>query len=225
MCVDWRTLRAQCLGVTILAAMVLMVGVGVSSPSNASVVQGDDWELEFEPGPLRLYIDPVDRKTYWYFIYTVANRTDRDRMWAPRLEIFTDEGKIHRSGRNVPSRVSSQLRKLQGDPLLEDQNRIIGELLVGRENARSGLAVWPAQDLDVTELTLFVAGLSSDALIIQHPITGQDVRLQKTLRREYLVPGNPLERGSKPLMLEPRKNRRGPECEHEYSKGGCWIYR
>jgi len=205
--------------------MALMLSVATTSPTNASVVQGDDWELDFQPGPLRLYIDPNDGNTYWYFTYTVANRTDRDRMWAPRIEIFTDGGKILRSGRNVPSRVSAQLRKLLGDPLLEDQNRIIGELLVGRENARSGLAVWPAQDLDVTELTLFVAGLSSDAMVIKHPITGQDVRLQKTLRREYLVPGNPLERGSTPLRLEPRKNRRGPECEDEYPKGGCWIYR
>ena len=225
MCVDWRTLRARTLGAAILAGMALMLSVATTSPTNASVVQGDDWELDFQPGPLRLYIDPNDGNTYWYFTYTVANRTDRDRMWAPRIEIFTDGGKILRSGRNVPSRVSAQLRKLLGDPLLEDQNRIIGELLVGRENARSGLAVWPAQDLDVTELTLFVAGLSSDAMVIKHPITGQDVRLQKTLRREYLVPGNPLERGSTPLRLEPRKNRRGPECEDEYPKGGCWIYR
>ena len=121
--------------------------------------------------------------------------------------------------------MSRQIRKLLGDPLLEDQNRIIGELLVGRENARSGLAVWPANDLNVTEITLFIAGLSSDAKIVDHPITKEPVRLQRTLRREYLVPGNPLDRGSQPLRLEPRKNRRGPECDDEYPKGGCWIYR
>ena len=228
MALYWRKKRARVAGAVALACLALAVTAVLESTNHAvasPVASGDDWELDFQPGPFRLYVDPNDGQTYWYFTYTVANRTDRDRMWAPRLEVFTDGGKILRSGRNVPSRVSRQMRKLLGDPLLEDQNRIIGELLVGRENARSGLAVWPANDLNVTEISLFVAGLSSDYKIVDHPITKEQVRLQRTLRREYLVPGDPLERGSTPLRLEPRKNRRGPECEDEYPKGGCWIYR
>lgn len=212
-------LAALCLGIACL-------GIANAEPlATASAWAGDDWELDFEPGPFRLYVDPANGESYWYFIYTVANRTDRDRMFAPKLELFSDNGSIHRAGHKVPSRVNKQIRQLLADPLLEDQNRIIGELLVGRENARSGLAVWPVTDISVTELTLFIAGLSSDALVIVHPLTKEPIRLQRTLRREYLVPGNPAERGSEPIRLEPRKNRRGPECEDEFLKGGCWIYR
>jgi hypothetical protein len=220
--------------IRLLCAVLLGIGslIGLSNSVKAispmapsACTAGDDWELEFKPGPLRLYVDPVSGNSYWYFTYTVANYTDRDRMFAPKLELFTDEGEIIRSGRNVPSRINKQLRDYLANPLLEDQNRIIGELLVGRENARTGLAVWPINDLNVTQLTLFVAGLSSDAMVIVHPLTKKPVRLQRTLRREYLVPGNPSDRGSAPLPLEPRKNRRGPECENEFPQGGCWIYR
>ena len=129
----------------------------------------------------------------------------------------------------MPSRVVGQIRKLLGNDLLEDQNRIIGDLRVGRENARSGIAVWPAEDQDVTELTLFFGGLSSDQKLVTHPETGESVRLYRTLRREYVVPGDPVTRGSTPLGLHPKANRRGPECEFEFQiqgkPAGCWIYR
>ena len=109
MALYWRKKRARVAGAVALACLALAVTAVLESTNHAvasPVASGDDWELDFQPGPLRLYVDPNDGQTYWYFIYTVANRTDRDRMWAPRLEVFTDGGKILRSGRNVPSRVS-----------------------------------------------------------------------------------------------------------------------
>lgn len=213
-----------------LCAAVLGFGclIGLTRHVSATVpvtAMGDDWELEFKPGPMRLYYDSISDESFWYFTYTVANRSQRDRMFAPKLELFTDDGEILRSGRGVPSRINRQLREMLADPLLEDQNRIIGELLVGRENARSGLAVWPDNTPNVTELTLFVAGLSSDSETIEHPVTKEPIRLQRTLRREYIVAGNPSGRGSLPVPLEPRKNRHGPECQNEFQLGGCWIYR
>ena len=199
-----------------------------AAPGVASV-SGQDWELGLTPGDLRLYVDPVDGRRYWYFTYTVTNLTERDLVFAPRIELFMDSGRILRSGRGVPSRTVGQLRKLLGNPLLEDQNRIIGDLRVGKENARTGIAVWPAENLDVTELTLFFQGLSSDRKVVQHPESGDPVSLYRTLRREYTVPGDPEKRGSEALPLDSRKNRRGPACELEFQVGGksagCWIYR
>lgn len=219
----FAVLMVCALAVLLTAPVFDSTATGAANP--APIAAGDDWELEFTPGPLRIYLDAKDGEAYWYFTYTVANRTTRDRMWAPRMELFTDDGKIMSSGRDVPTRVKLDIKKFLGDPLLEDQNRIIGELLVGRENARNGLAVWPAKNLDTTEITLFVGGLSSDFEMVKNPKTKKDVRLQKTLRREYMVPGNPLQRGSDPLILIPRKNRRGPGCSTEFPKGGCWIFR
>lgn len=212
------------------AAPAAAPGAAVPTPAAASQFGGQlDWEIDFKPGDLRLYVDPADGRYYWYFTYTVTNRTERDIVFAPRIELFFDSGEILRSGRGVSTRVVDQLKRLLGDPLLEDQNRIIGDLRVGRENARTGIAVWPAEDQEVTEITLFFQGLSSDRVDVAHPVTGKKVPLYRTLRREYIVPGDPEARGSTPLALAERSNRRGPDCESEFQvagrPAGCWIYR
>ena len=225
-------LETRFLGAAVAAIIAILTAVPTavearSTASPAGLVAG--WEIDFTPGDLRLYVDPTDGRYYWYFTYTVTNRGASDLVFAPKIELFLDSGEVMRSGRGVPTRVVEQVRRLLGDPLLEDQNRIIGDLRVGRENARSGIAMWPAEDQDVTELTLFFQGLSSDRKVVKNPQTGKDVSLYRTRRREYLVPGNPEDRGSRPLDLHPRTNRRGPECEMEFQVGGksagCWIYR
>ena len=149
--------RACALLIATAAAVATgMTAASASSPAPAPApAMSLDWQLDFAPGDLRLYADPVDGRRYWYFTYTVTNQTERDLVFAPRIELFMDSGEVLRSGRGVPSRVIGQLKKLLGNPLLEDQNRIIGDLRVGKENARTGIAVWPAEDQDITELTLF----------------------------------------------------------------------
>ena len=225
--------QTRILGTLMVAMLFALVGLAIPTPSSAMAAptasSSRDWEIDFVPGDLRLYVDPTDARPYWYFTYTVTNLTDRDLVFAPRIELFLDSGEILRSGREVPTRVVDQLKLLLRNTLLEDQNRIIGDLRVGRENARTGIAVWPADDLDVTELTLFFQGLSSDRQDVINPETGEKVALYRTLRREYLVPGEPKARGSTALPLHERGNRRGPDCELEFQIGGkpagCWIYR
>lgn len=159
------------------------------------------WELNFESGPLRLYIDPVEGNAYWYFTYTVTNRTGKDQLWAPKMVLYTDAGEIMESGRDVPVRVTEDLLELLGNELLEDQNTVIGEILQGRENAKEGLVIWPAKTTKVTELSLFISGISGETARVKNPITAEEVTLRKTLQRDYLIPGDPLARGSEPLEL------------------------
>jgi hypothetical protein len=159
------------------------------------------WELEFVPGPLRLYVDELDGRAYWYFTYMVINRTGRDRVWAPELTLFTDRGEIMKSGRDVPSDVTDRMMGLMDNELLESQNQIIGDLLQGEENAREGLAIWPARQLETNEISLFVRGISGESVRVAHPISGDQVTVYKTLQRDYLVPGDATARGSRPAML------------------------
>lgn len=148
------------------------------------------WELEFKPGDLRLYVDPQSGQPYWYFTYIVTNRTGDDQVWAPSFTLFTDAGQILPSGRDVPTRVTENLLELLDNEFLESQNQIIGEIFQGRENAREGLLLWPARELDVTEVKLFIAGLSGETAEVRDPITGDRVILRKTLQRNYVMPGN-----------------------------------
>ena len=66
----------------VLAALLSISTIAMtafSTPvSPAAVAAGPDWEIDFTPGPLRLYVDPIDGRYYWYFTYTVTNLGERD---------------------------------------------------------------------------------------------------------------------------------------------------
>ncbi len=184
----------------IAAGVVLSAAASVLGyPKPAAVAQR--WELQFEPGPLRLVVDEPTSTSYWYFTYTVTNRTGREQVWAPSFTLFTDAGEILTSGRRVPGRVMADIMELLGNDLLESQNQIIGEIFHGREHAKEGLVVWPAVNLEVNELSMFVAGLSGEKTVVRHPITDTEILLSKTLQRDYLIRGNAPARGSKPIEL------------------------
>ncbi|MFO0875390.1 MAG: hypothetical protein U0575_15675 [Phycisphaerales bacterium] len=177
-----------------LAAVAGTAPVAVAAPAAQSAFSR--WTLDFKPGDLRLYVDPTTKKAYWYMTYRVVNRTGDDRMWAPRFDLLSDDGQIQRSGRDVPSSVSRDLLKLLGNSLLEDQNQVIGQLLQGIEHAKDGLVVWPATSPNVTELSVFVSGLSGETQPVKNPVTGETVVLSKTLCRDYATHGNaPLQPG------------------------------
>lgn len=159
------------------------------------------WELEFEPGPLRLYQDGGGAGAFWYFTYEVTNRTGDDQLWAPKFVIFTDTGEIIESGRDVPSRITQDILSMLGNELLEDQNDAIGDILQGRENAREGLVIWPVNNLAVNQISMFIAGISGETARVKNPANGDEIILRKTLQRDYLVPGNAADRGSKPVEL------------------------
>jgi hypothetical protein len=159
------------------------------------------WELNFEAGPLRLYTDAAEGNSYWYFTYSVTNRTSKDQLWAPKMVLYTDAGEIMESGRDVPTRITEDLLDLLGNEFLEDQNTVLGEILQGRENAKEGLVIWPAKNTKVTELSLFISGISGETARVKNPVTGDEVTLRKTLQRDYLIPGDPRARGSEPLEL------------------------
>ena len=159
------------------------------------------WELQFEPGELRLYQDKQTGGHYWFFTYTVTNRTGKDQLWAPKLTLFTDGGEILEAGRDVPTRITEEMLDLLGNELLQDQNEVLGEIFQGRENAKEGLVIWPARNLKVNQASLFIAGISGETARVKNPVSGEEVILRKTLQRDYLVPGSAAARGTKPVEM------------------------
>ena len=189
-----RRAALACLAVLTLTAAVW------AYPKPASVPYR--WELDFEPGELRLWVDSAgEAAAYWYFTYKVTNRTGRDRVWAPSFTVFTDGGEIMQSGRAVSARVADDIRDLLGNTFLETQNEVIGDIFHGREHAKEGLVIWPARNTDVNEISLFIAGISGETARVTNPITNEQVLLRKTLHRDYLIRGDALARGSKPAEL------------------------
>jgi hypothetical protein len=120
--------------------------------------------------------------------------------------LFTDQGDILTAGENVSTRIEEDIRNLIGNDQLETLNEIIGDVHQGFEHARDGLIVWRAASLEVTEASMFIGGLSGETARVTHPVTGEGVILRKTLQRDYLIPGDPIARGS-----EARRDGRSEE--------------
>lgn len=222
-----RRFSAACTLLPILAALFLLPAAPAQAEpaSPAPTAAGVDWTVQFRPGPLRVYADPINGRLYWYFTYRVTNTTGQDRMFAPRAELFTDKGEIIRSGRGVPSEVTRRLRGLLDNPLLEDENQILGDLRQGKENARDGLVIWPVTDLDCNGLTIFVTGLSNAIERVPHPVSGDEVVLRKTLRIDYRIAGNLDERGSEEVGTVPPADTDRALQLHERVPNALWIWR
>lgn len=148
-------------------------------------------DLDFTPSELRLWKDPETGGHFWYFTYELVNNTGSDQRFAPRIELLTDEGRVVKQGDGVPSRVTRDIKTYLKNPLLEDQFEILGTVLQGEPHAKSGIVVFKADDLEPTELAVMVQGLSRATEKRPNPKTGESVTLRKTVRIDYLVPGDP----------------------------------
>ena len=198
--------------VIVCAALALSaVAVGLLAPSAAAQDSSDSVqltnpkkELMFTASELRLFKDPDSGKHYWYMTYEVVNKTGAEIRFSPRIELVVDDGVVLGQGEGVSSGVIQKLKKHLGDALLEDHFEILGEVLPGKENAKSGLVVFRADSLEPTELFVMVHGLSKETKKEPHPKTGEPVVLRKTAEISYLVPVNPKPRGSTtyPIMSQ-----------------------
>ena len=64
---------------------------------------------------------------------------------------------------------------------------------------------WPADNLKVNELSLFIAGISGETARVRNPITKEEVILRKTLQRDYLIPGAAMARRFEPIGFEDQR--------------------
>jgi hypothetical protein len=148
-------------------------------------------------------------QAYFYMTYKVTNATGGDLLLAPAMELATENGEVLRSGREVPAAVTREILSRLSNPFLQDQNGIVGVILQGEDNAREGLAIWPAKDLSVDEITIYAAGLSGETAPVdfKDAKTGEQGRvlLRKTLMLRYRSPGELQVRSSEPLELAERR--------------------
>lgn len=168
------------------------------------------WQLDIRPGPLRAAVIATPEtgpRAYAYFTYLVMNPTREDVFFAPAFELASDDGELIRSGRDVPRDVVNTLLQRLGNPLLEDEVRVIRMLGQGEENAREGLVIWPLDSVKVDELTIFASGFSGETRTVRRPDTGEEVTLRKTLMLRHATPGyvptdnTPLDRAERRWIL------------------------
>ncbi len=219
---------ASLLTATVVYTPMLTESAAAQSAGSSRIgrlARGTEWELDFRPGALRLFTDATDGKAYWYFVYKVVNRSGRERMWAPRFELFTDKGAIQTSGKEIPSRVTASIMSMLGNPLLQNQNQAIGEILVGEENAKEGVIIWAAEDTAITEFTVFVTGISGKVRKVPDPKSGEPRVERWTVRFNYLVPGNARDRGSVPVLPAATDEDVKDGADRRATDFGVWLWR
>lgn len=156
------------------------------------------WELSFKHGtPERVVVKTADdsaARAYWYMTYRVTNKTDRERTFIPVFEMMTKDGKVIRSDRGIALDVFQEIKKREKNQFMAPDAKIGGELRVGEEEAKHGVAIWPEPMAEMGTFSIFVGGLSGELATVKGA-DGKDVMLWKSLQINYLVRGDEIRPG------------------------------
>jgi hypothetical protein len=129
------------------------------------------WELKFKHGtPARISVDVTDSttpKAYWYMTYTVTNEGDKEQKFYPQITLLTADGKTHTSDAKVPDKVFQAIKDSTRNKYLEPYTSIDGPIRLGPAEARDGVAVWEETTPRMGHFSIFVTGLSGEAVIMK----------------------------------------------------------
>jgi len=142
-----------------------------SQPTPAMVSRA--WTLNFKfQDPQRLsVVEPGQAKpvVYWYMLYTVENTTDREVQFYPEFELVTDTLRVVQSGRDVSPAAYQAVVDRANNPALLPPEKILGRLLVGKDRAKHGVAIWKDFDPQAKGFTVYVGGLSGEQTRWKNP--------------------------------------------------------
>jgi hypothetical protein len=173
------------------------------------------WELDFQHGtPNRITVKTPGAdapKAFWYMTFTVANLTQDEQPFLPVIELLDDKGNLHRSDNNIPKEVFEAIKQREGKKLMDPLAKVSGRLLVGADQAKDSVAIWPEPVERMGSFTIFVGGLSGEAVWYKDgketpakdikwfekdaPKPGEAVILRKTLEIDCQVPGDEFYQG------------------------------
>ena len=174
------------------------------------------WQLKFDHGvPRRVVVDipgqPVP-VAYWYMTYTVTNNTDQERTFLPVFEMMTKDGNVIRSDKDIPKVVFDAIKKREKKPLLEPWTKVGGELLLGEDQAKDGVAIWQEPTPRMGKFTIFVSGLSGehvemkdDSGKVMKDKDGNPIILRKTLALQYHIRGDEVYPGEDEVDPQPEQ--------------------
>jgi hypothetical protein len=193
------TLRVPCVVVAVLGLASLLQADGHPRPSPYPIA----WELDFRhETPRRIVLEVREGESpqaFWYLPYMVTNNTDRERMFLPVFEMLTDDGRVIRSDRNIPPIVFRAIRQRERRQFLEAPLEVYGELRIGDDQARESVAIWPEPPGGMREFTIFITGLSGEAMRVPGP-DDEDVILRKSRQLDYRLRGAVVRPGARDVI-------------------------
>lgn len=184
--------------------VVLISGICCwAAPEPAVVQTGDDWTVDVSFERLQPIVvksaGQEKEKVFWYTILTVTNKTGRDVGFYPKCDLVTDTLQVVEAGKKVEAEVFAQIKKRHegGYKFLELLEKTSHKILQGTDHTKDIAIIWPDFDGRAKNVKLFIAGLSNETAVINHPTAkGTDgkpvkVYLRKTLQLSYDIAGDP----------------------------------
>lgn len=181
---------------------ILFSGICLAAPKPEIVQDFSDWTLDvqFEHPQQVMMKLPGKRapQRFWYMIITLTNKTKDDVEFYPDGELMTDTFQLIPAGKRTPKVVFEKIKKLYRDsyPFLELLEETENRVLQGVDNTRDIVIIWPDFDEKAKGIDLFIAGLSNETVVVNHP-TAKDkdgdpvkIYLRKTLQLSYSIGGD-----------------------------------
>lgn len=201
----------------IAAVIMFMTGGTFSAPKPAIVPGPNQWTLNVvfnQPQQITVRLsDQPKAQRFWYIIITVTNSFSIDVPFYPSCELLTDTFQAisaYKGTRNIVFE-KIKLRHKKKYPLLESLEFADNKILQGEDNTKDLVIIWPDFDAKAKEIRLFLAGLSNETAVVEHP-TEKDpngapkkLYLRKTLELQYSIGGDEKLRSNSALVY---KNRR-----------------
>jgi hypothetical protein len=193
--------------VAALALLIPAVARAFPKPSEFPV----SWELKFKYGtPKRIAVKTADSgvpKAYWYMTFSITNTSDQEQQFLPEFELLTKEGQVVQSDKNIPTEVFNAIKARERIKDLEPLSKIAGRILIGEDQTRDGVAIWPEPaDPRMGTFSIFVGGLSGETCYLKdgqeldkdkidwHAMSPENkkslVVLHKTLHLTFQIPGD-----------------------------------
>jgi hypothetical protein len=189
-------------GILVVSALGI-AGLCSGYPAPAVVSGLNEWTLEVQfdqPQQIDVRIPgSKGTKRYWYIVLTMTNNTNRDEVpFYPACDLMTDTFEITQAGSKIRQVVFEKIkRRHQGKfPFLELLDLADNKVLRGVDNTKDIAIIWPDFDKKAKEVTLFIAGLSNETAVIEHPLDKdsegkpEKVYLRKTLVLKYAIGGD-----------------------------------
>ena len=185
------------------------------------------WTLHFAYSPPRtLVVDTAKgKKTVWYMVYQVWNKTDASLPFIPEFDLVTKDGQLRAYTDEPYPTVANAIRKVE-DPTGELKLKTsvgIAEAMIPVTKADSvprvvyGVAIWvdaPAKSPDTNNFSVYVTGLSNGNAR-QERDGGAESVSRKTLQIDFNRPTDAARAGTDDIRVNDN-NGLGSEK---------WIYR
>ena len=191
----------------ILACAMIVTAAGLTSTAPALFPKPSlypiAWELDFKyETPRRIVVEIPGQsapKAFWYMTYVATNNTDQEQIFLPKFEWVTKTGQILRSDREASAAVFEAIARRERTKPLQPALKLQGQILVGEDQAKYGVAIWEEIDPRPGSFNIFVTGLSGETAPLTNsagePMKDKDgntIVLRKTRQLDFTVRGDEL---------------------------------